>query len=90
MPLPLSDSCTMLRAATLAHSSLSVSCTPTAKVSPEYSVNAYAWLSVAATQGDSNSQGAKERITRKITRAQIAEAQKRSREYWTRYVVPFQ
>lgn len=57
---------------------------------PEDAVSAYAWFSVAAAQGNSNSQGAKEHITRQMTRAQIAEAQKRSREYWTRYVVPFQ
>ena len=57
---------------------------------PEDAVSAYAWFSVAAAQGNSNAQGAKEYITRQMTRAQIAEAQKLSREYWAHYVVPFQ
>ena len=32
----------------------------------------------------------KELVTKLMTQAQIAKAQKLSREYWTRYVVPFQ
>ena len=53
-------------------------------------MSAYAWVSVAAARGLSIAQGAKEDITTQMTRAQIAEAQKLSREYWGRYVVPFQ
>ena len=57
---------------------------------PEDAVSAYAWFSVAAAQGLSIAQGAKEDITTQMTRAQIAEVQKLSREYWGHYVVPFQ
>ena len=57
---------------------------------PKDAVHAYAWLSIAAAQGDTNAKEAKELVTKLMTPAQITEAQKRSREYWTRYVVPFQ
>ena len=53
-------------------------------------VDAYAWSSIAAARGIANATKAKEFLTRDMTQAQIVEAQNRSREYWTRYVVPFQ
>ena len=53
-------------------------------------VYAYAWLSIAAAQGNTNAKEGKELVTKLMTQAQITEAQKRSRKYWTRYVVPFQ
>ena len=54
-------------------------------------MDAYAWLSIAAAQGVRNARKVKEVWVKYImTQAQITEAQKRSREYWTRYVVPFQ
>ena len=57
---------------------------------PEDIVEAYAWLNIAAAQRDELAKDYKARISRRMSRSQIAEAQKRSREYWTRYVVPFQ
>ena len=57
---------------------------------PEDALDAYAWLSIAAAQGDTNAKKLKELVAKHMSRVQIAEAQKRSREYWTRYVVPFQ
>ena len=58
---------------------------------PRDAVHAYAWLSIAAAQGNTNAKKAKkELVAADMTQTQIAEAQKRSREYWTRYVVPFQ
>ena len=56
----------------------------------EDAVYAYAWLSIAAAQGNTNAKEGKELVTKRMTQAQITEAQKRSRKYWTRYVVPFQ
>ena len=57
---------------------------------PEDAVNAYAWYSIAAAQGNPSAKMSKERVTEQMDRSQIAEAQKRSREYWALYVVPFQ
>ena len=37
-----------------------------------------------------NAKKLKDALTKLMTQAQITEAQKRSQEYWTRYVVPFQ
>ena len=56
----------------------------------EDAVTAYAWFSIAAAQGNSIARYEKERVTRLMTRAQIAEAQERSGAYWTPYVVPFE
>ena len=53
-------------------------------------VSAYAWFSIAAAQGNADAKEMKVHVTSFMTQAQITEAQKRSREYWTRYVVPFQ
>ena len=57
---------------------------------PEDAVSAYAWFSIAAAQGHARAKKNKELITKLMTYAQIAKAQKLSREFWTRYVVPFQ
>ena len=57
---------------------------------PEDDVEAYAWLSIAAAQGVEDAKDFKARISPPMSQSQIAAAQKRSREYWTRYVVPFQ
>ena len=56
---------------------------------PKDAVSAYAWLSISAAQGRTTAKESKELVTKLMTQAQITEAQKRSREYWTRYVVPF-
>ena len=57
---------------------------------PEDAVYAYAWLSIAAAQGNTDAKEGKELVAKLMTQVQITEAQKRSRKYWTRYVVPFQ
>ena len=55
----------------------------------EDTVSAYAWLNIVAEQGQSSANEGKEFIARHMTQSQIAKAQKLSREYWTRYVIPF-
>ena len=57
---------------------------------PENAVDAYAWLSIAGAQGNMKAKELKELVAKHMSRSQIAEAQKRSREYWTHYVIPFQ
>ena len=57
---------------------------------PEDDVTAYAWLNIAAAQGRSNANEGKEHVAKHMTQSQVAKAQKLSREYWTRYVIPFQ
>ena len=52
---------------------------------PEDDAKAYAWLSIAAAQGDESAKKNKDIVTERMTRAQIAEAQKLSREYWEAY-----
>ena len=49
---------------------------------PEDYVQAYAWISVAASRGDKWAKERKEILAKKMTRADIAEAQRLSREYW--------
>ena len=57
---------------------------------PEDDIEAYALFSIAAAQGIEKAKRRKERLSKNMTRAQIDEAQKLSREYWSRFVVPFQ
>ena len=57
---------------------------------PKEAVNAYAWLNIAAAQGSTNAKKAKELVADDMTQPQTVKAQKRSREYWTRYLVPSQ
>ena len=57
---------------------------------PKDAVTAYVWFSIAAAQGNTLAKALKGAVTGLMTQAQITEAQKRSQEYWTRYVVPFQ
>ncbi|MCY4426065.1 MAG: SEL1-like repeat protein [Halieaceae bacterium] len=52
---------------------------------PEDDVQAYAWLSIAAAQGNEVAKTLKESIANDMTNAQIAEAQKLSRKYWEAY-----
>ena len=49
---------------------------------PEDDIRAYVWISLATAQGVENAKNAKEILTGIMTRAEIAEAQKLSREYW--------
>ena len=53
-------------------------------------VRAYAWLSTVAARGNANGKKDKKTVNNLIASAQIAEAQKLSREYWKKYVVSFQ
>ena len=55
---------------------------------PEDDVTAYAWLNIAAAQGQSSANEGKEHVAKYMTQSQVAKAQKLSREYWTRYVIP--
>ena len=55
----------------------------------ENAVNAYAWSSIAAAQGDTAAKELKESLTSQMIRSQITEAQALSREYWTLYVLPY-
>ena len=48
---------------------------------PEDDIQAYAWISLASAQGVENAKELKILLTRKMTRAEFAEAQKLSREY---------
>ena len=57
---------------------------------PEDYVQAYAWTSIAATQGNENAKKNKGIVKKQMTPAQIAKAQELSSEYWEKYVVPFQ
>ncbi len=52
---------------------------------PEDDIQAYAWLSIAAAQGDELAKENKDILTKEMTREQIADAQKLSREYWQAY-----
>ena len=57
---------------------------------PKDDVTAYAWLNIAAAQGQLSANEGKEHVAKYMTQSQVAKAQKLSREYWTRYVIPFQ
>ena len=48
---------------------------------PQDFVLAYMWLNLAAAQGNEAAQGLKDRIAQQMTREQIAEAQRLSREW---------
>lgn len=52
---------------------------------PENRVQAYAWFSIAAAQGDDSARDNKEIVAKNMTSAEIAEAQKLSRKYWEAY-----
>ena len=52
---------------------------------PEDYVQAYAWYSIAAAQDNELAEGNKEKVATDMTRAQIAEAQKLSRDFWESY-----
>ncbi|MCY4210373.1 MAG: SEL1-like repeat protein, partial [Gammaproteobacteria bacterium] len=52
---------------------------------PDDNMRAYAWFSIAAAQGEYPAKENKESVAERMTRAQIDEAQKLSREYWDAY-----
>ena len=51
---------------------------------PEDYVKAYAWMNLAAAQGQKDAVKSKDRLRPKMTSAQVAEAQKLSVELWER------
>jgi hypothetical protein len=53
-------------------------------------VQAYAWWSIAATQGREIAKKNKGILKKQMTREQIAKGQELAAEYWKKYVVPFQ
>ena len=57
---------------------------------PQDDAQAYAWLNIAAAQGDKDAKNNKEIVAQSITREDLARAQKLTREYWDAYVLPFQ
>ena len=80
------------RAAEQGHASAPVSgsCTPKAKVSPKTQYMRTLGSALLQHKATRDAKEAKELVAKLMTQAQITEAQKRSRKYWTRYVVPFQ
>jgi uncharacterized protein len=48
---------------------------------PKDDVQAYMWFNLAGAAGDTSASQARERVARRMTQAQIAEAQRRSREW---------
>ena len=56
---------------------------------PESLVEAYAWYSVAAAQGESRSRDSKDGLAGTMDGAQVTEAQALSLGCWEQYVVPF-
>jgi hypothetical protein len=57
---------------------------------PQDNVRAYAWWSVAATQGKEDAKKYKGSVQDLMTPKQIAKGQELAAEYWEKYVVPFQ
>ena len=52
-------------------------------------MEAYAWYSAAAAQGETRARDSNDRLARTMVGTQVAEAQVLSLEYWEQYVVPF-
>ena len=57
---------------------------------PQDFVDAYAWLNIAAAQGKKKAIEARDFCRKRLDSASLAKAQERSREYFKKYVVPFQ
>ena len=51
---------------------------------------AYVWYNIAAAQGDDDAEKKRDAVAAKLDAASLAEAQKLSKEYFKRYVEPFQ
>lgn len=56
---------------------------------PKDYVRAYAWFNVSAAQEDLTAQGNRNTAAEKMAPSKLEEAQKLSREYFEKYVVPF-
>lgn len=57
---------------------------------PEDDMQAYAWLNIAVAQGEKEVETIKKAIAASMTRERLARAQELARDYWERYVLPFQ
>ena len=57
---------------------------------PEDDVQTYAWFNVAAAQGSDVAKKNKEITAESMTNEGRARAQQLAREYWEKYVLPFQ
>ncbi len=57
---------------------------------PQDYVTAYAWANIAAAQGNENAKRNRDLAAAKLDAASLAEAQKLSKDYFKRYVEPFQ
>ena len=57
---------------------------------PQDYVTAYAWSNIAAAQGDEKAKRIRDLAAAKLGAASLVEAQKLSKEYFKRYVEPFQ
>ena len=57
------------------------SCYASCRGVPEDDVTAYMWLNLASAQGDEDSKLRRDLVTKRMTREQIAEGQKMSREW---------
>ena len=51
---------------------------------------AYVWYNIAAAQGNADTKKSRDAVAAKLDAASLAEAQKLSKEYFKRYVEPFQ
>ena len=54
---------------------------------PQDDVQAYAWLNIAAAQGDKKAAEPRDRVGQRMT--QDARAQRLAQQYWEAYVLPF-
>ena len=57
---------------------------------PQDYVTAYAWANIAAAQGNETAQRNRDLAAAKLDAASLGEAQKLSKDYFKRYVEPFQ
>ena len=57
---------------------------------PQDYVTAYAWANIAAAQGNDSAKHTRDLAAAKLDAASLAEAQKLSKDYFKRYVEPFQ
>ena len=56
---------------------------------PQDDAQAYAWLNIAAAQGDTQAAEARDRAAQRMTHEARDRAQRLAREYWEAHVLPF-
>ena len=57
---------------------------------PQDYVESYAWLNISAAQGSKNASDARDFIAKQLSSEALAKAQELSKEYYKKYVEPFQ